>query len=265
MYVTSGDDQVFAVNGDDRRPALALRARQRRDLQELRHRRQPRRRLLRRQGLPAHARHDDRRARPEDRASSSRACRSRAPSRARTSNYGYSETSAPICANHTADPRRGRLRVRRPRLRDGLPTRDLTPAWANPFWTIPPNSTEWRKAARLVGGCTVWTPRDRRPDDEHALLRHCRGVAGVLPVAAARARTRAADSLVAVDLATGKLKWWQQQLVVGNQWSYDTAQPPLVYTTKIGGKTIATSSRWRRWKASGSPSTRRRARRSTSA
>ena len=38
-------------------------------------------------------------------------------------NYGYSETSAPICANHTVDRRRGRLRLRRPRLRDGVPHR----------------------------------------------------------------------------------------------------------------------------------------------
>ena len=37
-------------------------------------------------------------------------------------------------------------------------TPSLTPAWANPFWTIPPANTEWRKAARTVGGCTVWTP-----------------------------------------------------------------------------------------------------------
>ena len=44
------------------------------------------------------------------------------------------------------------------------------------------------------------------------------------------------DSLIAVDLKTGKLKWWQQQ-IAGNQWSYDTAQPPLVYDGKVGGKT----------------------------
>ena len=32
------------------------------------------------------------------------------------------------------------------------------------------------------------------------------------------------------------MKWWQQQLS-SNQWSYDTSQPPMVYTAKIGGKT----------------------------
>ena len=44
MYITSGDDQVFAVNAANGRPALALHARQHRHLQELRHRREPRRR-----------------------------------------------------------------------------------------------------------------------------------------------------------------------------------------------------------------------------
>ena len=44
------------------------------------------------------------------------------------------------------------------------------------------------------------------------------------------------DSLIAVDLTTGRLKWWQQ-LVAGNQWAYDVSQPPLVYRGKVGGKT----------------------------
>ncbi len=31
------------------------------------------------------------------------------------------------------------------------------------------------------------------------------------------------------------MKWWQQQMAL-NQWAYDTAQPPLVYNAKVGGK-----------------------------
>ena len=41
--------------------------------------------------------------------------------------------------------------------------------------------------------------------------------------------------MIAVNLATGRMKWWQQQMAF-NEWSYDTAQPPLVYTAKVGGK-----------------------------
>ena len=31
------------------------------------------------------------------------------------------------------------------------------------------------------------------------------------------------------------MDWWQQQMSF-NEWSYDTAQPPVVYTAKIHGK-----------------------------
>ena len=43
-------------------------------------------------------------------------------------------------------------------------------------------------------------------------------------------------SLIAVDLGTGRLKWWQQ-LIERDQWEYDVAQPPLVYNARVGGKT----------------------------
>ena len=74
-----------------------------------------------------------------------------------SSNYGYSETSAPICANH-------RVIVGAAGSEYGVRGfvmayhTDLTPAWANPFWTIPPAGTEWRKNGTLVGGGVVWTP-----------------------------------------------------------------------------------------------------------
>ena len=43
------------------------------------------------------------------------------------------------------------------------------------------------------------------------------------------------DSLIAINLITGQMRWWQQQMSF-NEWSYDTSQPPLVYTATIGGK-----------------------------
>src|SRR5207237_4211474 len=74
-----------------------------------------------------------------------------------SSNYGYSETSAPICANH-------RLIVGAAGSEYGVRGfvmayhTDLTPAWPNPFWTIPPEGTSWRRFSRIVGGGVVWTP-----------------------------------------------------------------------------------------------------------
>jgi alcohol dehydrogenase (cytochrome c) len=149
------------------------------------------------------------------------------------SNFGYSETSAPICANHTVVVGaagsdygvRGFVMAYHT---------DLTPAWANPFWTIPPAGMGWRSKALLVGGATNWTPETVDPTTNTLYF----GTAGATPAYYPSLRPGSnprADSVIALDLATGKLKWWRQQLAL-NEWGYDTSQPPLVYTAKIGGK-----------------------------
>jgi len=73
------------------------------------------------------------------------------------SNYGYSETSAPICAGNrvVAGAAGSEYGVR------GYVmawTTDLRPAWPNPVWTIPPDLQSWRAESRVVGGGAVWTP-----------------------------------------------------------------------------------------------------------
>jgi alcohol dehydrogenase (cytochrome c) len=151
-----------------------------------------------------------------------------------SSNYGYSETSAPICGNH-------RLIVGAAGSEYGVRGfvmayhTDLTPAWPNPFWTIPPAGTSWRKNGTLVGGGVVWTPTT--VDTSTNTLYFGTGSATPLYFPQIRPGSNPrADSLIAVNLATGRMKWWQQQMA-HNEWSYDTAQPPLVYTAKVGGKT----------------------------
>jgi alcohol dehydrogenase (cytochrome c) len=151
-----------------------------------------------------------------------------------TSSYGYSETSAPICANH-------RLILGAAGSEYGVRGfvmayhTDLTPAWPNPFWTIPPEGTSWRRFGRLVGGGVVWTPTT--VDTTTNTLYFGTGSATPLYYPAIRPGSNPrADSIIAVDLATGRMKWWQQQLA-HNEWSYDTAQPPMVYTGRVGGKT----------------------------
>jgi PQQ-dependent dehydrogenase (methanol/ethanol family) len=151
-----------------------------------------------------------------------------------SSNLGYSETSAPVCANHVLVVGaagseygvRGFVMGYHP---------DLTPAWANPYWTIPPEQTEWRKAGRLVGGGVNWTPQTIDTSTNTLYF----GTGSATPLYYPSLRPGAdprADSLIALDLQTGTQKWWQQQMAF-NEWSYDTAQPPLVYTAKVGGKT----------------------------
>ena len=150
-----------------------------------------------------------------------------------SSSYGYSETSAPICANH-------RLVIGAAGSEYGVRGfvmayhTDLTPAWPNPFWTIPPAGTQWRRYGTLVGGGVVWTPTTIDPTTNTLYF----GTGSATPLYFPSIRPGSnprADSLVAVDLASGRLKWWQQQMA-HNEWSYDTAQPPMVYNATTGGK-----------------------------
>jgi alcohol dehydrogenase (cytochrome c) len=149
------------------------------------------------------------------------------------SNYGYSETSAPICANHRiiAGAAGSEYGIR------GFImawTTDLRPAWPNPVWTIPPEQQSWRSASRIVGGGAVWTPVTADTTTNTVFF----GTGSATPLYFPQLRPGTnprTDSLIAVDLTTGQLKWWRQ-LIAGNQWSYDVAQPPLVYDGKVGGK-----------------------------
>ncbi|HLX19872.1 MAG TPA: PQQ-binding-like beta-propeller repeat protein, partial [Gaiellaceae bacterium] len=150
-----------------------------------------------------------------------------------SSNYGYSETSAPICAD-------GRLILGAAGSEYGVRgfvmayNLDLSPAWSSPFWTIPPEQTSWRKASRIVGGGVVWTPTTVDPTTDTLYF----GTGSATPLYYPAIRPGSdprADSLIAVNLKTGQMKWWQQ-LISFNEWSYDVAQPPLVYTAKINGK-----------------------------
>ncbi len=149
-------------------------------------------------------------------------------------NYGYSETSAPICANHhlIVGAAGSEYGVRGFVMAYNTP--DLSPAWANPFWTIPPTGTGWRRMARLVGGGVVWTPTTVDTSTNTLYFGTGAATPPYYPSLRPGPNPRA-DSIVALDLASGKMKWWQQQLS-SNEWSYDSSQPPLVYDGKIGGK-----------------------------
>ena len=149
-------------------------------------------------------------------------------------NYGYSETSAPICANNhvivgAAGSEYG--------IRGFVMayTTDLKPAWPTPFWTVPPDLQSWRRSSRVVGGGAVWTPTT--VDTTTNTLYFGTGSATPLYFPGLRPGVNPrTDSLIAVDLTTGKMRWFQQ-LIAGNQWAYDVSQPPLVYTGKVGGAT----------------------------
>ena len=150
-----------------------------------------------------------------------------------TANYGYSETSAPMCANNTlVFGAAGSERGNRGFVMAYTP--NLKPAWPSPFWTIPPDLTGWRRS-RLVGGGPVWTPVtiDRTTNTVYF------GTGSATPVYYPALRpgpNPRTGALIAVDLRDGRMKWWRQLIQSNNQWEYDVAQPPLVYNTKIGGQ-----------------------------
>ena len=150
-----------------------------------------------------------------------------------TPSYGYSETSPPVCADgHVVIGAAGSEYGVRGFVMAYTP--DLEPAWPNPFWTIPPEGTSWRRLSRIVGGGVVWTPQTIDPAT-HTLYF---GTGSATPLYFPQFRpgqNPRTDSLIAVDLRTGRMKWWQQQMSF-NEWSYDTAQPPLVYDGKVGGE-----------------------------
>src|SRR6266511_1811010 len=148
-------------------------------------------------------------------------------------NYGYSQTSAPVCVkNRVLMGAAGSEYGVRGYVMAYTPT--LRPAWANPFWTIPPRQEGWRRASRIAGGGVVWTPVTADPSTNTVYF----GTGSATPLyfpALRRGSAPRTNSLVAVELITGRLKWWRQQ-ITHNEWAYDTSQPPLVYTARVGGQ-----------------------------
>jgi PQQ-dependent dehydrogenase (methanol/ethanol family) len=151
-----------------------------------------------------------------------------------SANYGYSQTSAPVCAG-------GKLVMGAAGSEYGVRgyvmafNTDLTPAWPNPYWTIPPEQQQWRRLSRIVGGGVVWTPVTIDASTNTVYFGTGSGTPNFYHDLHPGPNPRA-NSLIAVDLNTGAQRWWQQ-LVANDQWNYDVAQPPLVYNAKIGGKT----------------------------
>ncbi len=117
------------------------------------------------------------------------------------SNFGYSETSAPICAN-------GKVVIGAAGSEYGVRgfvmayNTNLTPAWPNPFWTIPPEGTSWRRLSRIVGGGVVWTPQTIDPTTNTLYF----GTGSATPLYFPQFRpgeNPRTDSLIAVDLEHG--------------------------------------------------------------
>jgi alcohol dehydrogenase (cytochrome c) len=108
---------------------------------------------------------------------------------------------------------------------------DLSPAWPSPYWTVPPEGQDWRAAGRFHGGGSVAMPVAIDATSRTVYIPV--GVAS--PVFYPQLRpgpNPKTDSLISVDLDTGREKWWQQQLA-GDEWNYDTFASPLVFDATV--------------------------------
>lgn len=111
---------------------------------------------------------------------------------------------------------------------------DLTPAWDEPFWTVPPKGESWLAEGLFGGGGAVWMPPS--VDDELGLLYFSAGNPAPDFYGAKRpGENPHTNSVLAVNADTGKLVWSKQQ-TSHDLWDYDTADSPSVYTAKIDGK-----------------------------
>src|SRR5262245_43256237 len=94
-------------------------------------------------------------------------------------------------------------------------------SWSNP-------------AEAAVGGAAVWT--DSAVDTELGMIYF--GTGNTYPYVGRQPGTNLwTDSAVALDANTGKLKWYYQ-MVHHDVWDWDTSNTPVLFNTKINGKTV---------------------------
>lgn len=149
-----------------------------------------------------------------------------------TPGNGYSETAAPICfdnilligASGSDYGVRGFVMAYHT---------DLTPAWSSPYWTIPPNGEDWRKAGAFVGGGASWNPATVDPETDMVYITTS-NPSPIFDPQSRPGKNGRTDSVVALNLFTGRQIWWQQQLA-GDQWGYSTSQPVMLFDTVVGG------------------------------
>jgi len=147
--------------------------------------------------------------------------------------FGYYETTAPVCY-------KGILLIGSSGADNGVRgffmgynAKDLSPAWANPYWTIPPEGQDWRAKGRFHGGGASWMPPAVDPDTDTAYFSSSNPSPDFFAALRPGPNPKT-NSVIAVDAMTGKEKWWRQQLAP-DEWDYDTAQGPQVFEATIDG------------------------------
>ncbi len=148
--------------------------------------------------------------------------------------FGYYETVAPVCY-------KGKVIIGSSGADNGVRgfvmaynASDLTPAWANPYWTVPPEGQDWRSHGRFHGGGTSWMPATIDAETDTMYF----STANPSPDFFAALRpgnNPKVNSVIALDTTNGQEKWWRQQ-TAPDEWDYDTAQAPQLVDGKVDGK-----------------------------
>lgn len=125
---------------------------------------------------------------------------------------------------------------------------DLSPYWDEPFWTIPPKGTDWLKEDKYQGGGTVWMPVtiDTTTDIMYFATAN---PAPDFYGADRPGHNKWTDSLLAVDIKSGKLVWGQQQ-ISHDLWDYDSAASPLLFEATVNNqkrKVVALGTKSGQW------------------
>jgi alcohol dehydrogenase (cytochrome c) len=162
--------------------------------------------------------------------------------------FGYYETVAPVCY-------KGKLIIGSSGADNGVRgfvmaynAEDLSPAWPNPYWTVPPEGQDWRANGRFHGGGTSWMPATIDAETETMYF----STANPSPDFFADLRpgnNPKVNAVIALDVETGREKWWRQQVPI-DEWDYDTAQAPQLIEGTVGGeerKVISVASKEGTW------------------
>ena len=162
--------------------------------------------------------------------------------------FGYYETVAPVCYKN-------KLIIGSSGADNGVRgfvmaynADDLSPAWPNPYWTVPPEGQDWRANGRFHGGGTSWMPATIDVETDTMYF----STANPSPDFFAALRpgnNPKVNAVIALDVNNGTEKWWRQQVPI-DEWDYDTAQAPQLINGTVGGeerKVISVASKEGTW------------------
>ncbi|MQA74858.1 MAG: PQQ-binding-like beta-propeller repeat protein [Solirubrobacterales bacterium] len=147
--------------------------------------------------------------------------------------FGYYETMAPVCYKDV-------LLIGSSGADNGIRgffmayNTDLSPAWENPYWTVPPEGQGWRSHGRFHGGGASWMPPAVDPETDTAYFTSSNPSPDFFPELRPGPNPKT-NAVIAVNALTGEEKWWRQQLPA-DSWDYDTVQPPQIIEAEVGGE-----------------------------